>query len=68
LQVKVLKRRKMQVSDEVKIEWRDNLHSVIKKVMNWERIPSLIIDAIDAAYLEGLEVRHKRDKSYASEQ
>jgi hypothetical protein len=38
-----------------KLEWRDNLHKIILALMKWEIIPQIIINAIDAAYVAGLD-------------
>lgn len=40
------------------LEWRDNLHNFVAYLLyegNKQKIPNCIIDAIDSAYLQGLE-------------
>ena len=37
------------------MQWRVNLHKTIKHIMQWDNIPPIVIDAIDSAYLQGLE-------------
>ena len=37
-----------------KMEWRENIHETIKKLLKWQVIPPIIIDAIDSAYVQGL--------------
>lgn len=39
------------------LPWRDNLHAVIKKFVPEfkDGIPGVVIDAIDAAYVQGIQ-------------